>query len=319
MIPAIPGYSVEAWKSFVFNPGRLRRMQEGAGIILDFLQLVLGQGLLASELLSEDNLKELSTRLVDTQIPGAARKIKSFARYELNPETLPMFRFELRYLGNLAHMLMGFEQLSLSAKLQVWQICGGLISKELVLNQPGVNDRWVTKSVVVAREDGLVTRKTWFYGTHTLMWAFTLDYSFGTQPLPEGNKVGDTFNGIAKFYPGLLPGRILFTEKAEDSGVYRTPDVMRFEDIARLKLGVARLAAHDPLFHEYPVLMDKIILTSNNGQFYLVDVNNEFLPLITVEKRGYGSKDDAWERFADAGGHPVSLWIMVSQGQFILI
>ena len=58
MIPAIPGYSVEAWKSFVFNPGRLRRMQEGAGIILDFLQLVLGQGLLASELLSEDNLKE---------------------------------------------------------------------------------------------------------------------------------------------------------------------------------------------------------------------------------------------------------------------
>ncbi len=319
MIPPIPGYSEEAWKDFTFNTARLQKMQDGARIILDFLQLVFSQGLLSSELLSEDNLKELSIRLVDTQIPSAARKIKSFSRWELNPETLPLFRFEFRFLGNLAGMLLDFDNLTISAKLHVWQICGGIIGKELVLGQPGLVDLWEVKSSVITREDSLVSRKTWYYGKNSMAWVYTLDYSFGTQPLPEGRKTGEKFAATVKFYPGLLPGRVLIVEQADKTKANVSWTPMQFTDIAGLQNGMATMAAYDPLFREFPILMSEVIVAYNQGQFYLIDQKNLFLSLRTIEKGAFGSEETALRRFADAGGYPVHLWTMISEGGLILM
>jgi hypothetical protein len=62
-------------------------MQEGASIIRSFLQLVLSNGLLTGNVLAEENLNELSTRLVDTQIPSASRKVKSLAKLQLDSDS----------------------------------------------------------------------------------------------------------------------------------------------------------------------------------------------------------------------------------------
>ena len=101
----IPGFSEADWKDFLFNPKRLEKMQEGASIIRSFLQLVLSNGLLTGNVLAEENLNELSTRLVDTQIPSASRKVKSLAKLQLDSDSLSLIRFELTNLGNLAHLL----------------------------------------------------------------------------------------------------------------------------------------------------------------------------------------------------------------------
>lgn len=83
---SLTGLDLDHWKDFKFNPERIKKMQAGSEIIINFINIALSQGLLRSDLLSTENLTELSTRLIDTQIPTAARKVKGLIEMDLSPK-----------------------------------------------------------------------------------------------------------------------------------------------------------------------------------------------------------------------------------------
>ena len=179
------GLVTSLWNNFNFNPSRLKKMQEGAEIINNFLNNALTQGLLRSEILSKENLTELSTRLIDTQIPTAARKVKMLANLEITPDNMSLYKCELRWLAHVAKYLSRFETLTLSGKLELWQVTGGVIGKELVLKHRPIEDSWTVKIIDINKEDSLTTRKIWLLGHNTGQWCYMLEFAFGNQKLPE--------------------------------------------------------------------------------------------------------------------------------------
>lgn len=316
---SVPGFIESEWSRYHFNPERLLKMQSGADIINNFLRLVLNQGLLNSELLSRENLTELSTRLVDTQIPSAARKVRSFIDQPLTPEQLPRFRFELRFLGNLARLLLKFDECSLPLKLEIWQLCGGTISKDLVMKQQGLRDDWIVKNISVTREDSLTTRKIWLKGLQSGQWIFTLDYSFGNQKLPGTHTKGSILGAAAHFYPGLLPGRVQLSELP----LMKVPAENQnhsFPDIATMKKWIAGAAGLNPFFQERPVSLQDVVIAVHDERFYAVDRKNEMIPIATREADSPdGREKTAWRIYAEAGGKPVFLSLMYSKGSFYFL
>ena len=314
----IPGFSEADWKDFLFNPKRLEKMQEGASIIRSFLQLVLSNGLLTGNVLAEENLNELSTRLVDTQIPSAARKVKSLAKLQLDSDSLSLIRFELTNLGNLAHLLQNFNKLSLMSKLNVWQYCGGIIPKEKILNQSGFSDKWTVRYVNISREDSLVARKTWFHGFNSRFWVYTIDYSFGNQPLPPGYKIGKVAEFVARFYPGLIPGRILETNNFSNT----FPPVkleLDFNSITMMNGWIAKAFNNDPLINEFVVQLVDVRMMVNQEQFYIVDNDRKWIEISTVDTSSFFNKDILWAMYAEYGGRSQSISLMFSKGRFYFL
>jgi len=315
----IPGFIESEWSRYNFSPERLLKMQSGADIINNFLRLVLNQGLLSSELLSAENLMELSTRLVDTQIPSAARKVKSFIDQPLTPERLDGFRFELRFLGNLARLLLKFDECSLPMKLEIWQLCGGTISKDLVLKQTGLRDHWKVRSIQVSREDSLVSRKTWLQGQYSGMWVFMMDYSFGNQPLPDEPGYGVILDQAAHFYPGMLPGRVLLS----DTPILRSgplTGIPVFSDISMMRRWLASMSAKDPFLQEQPLTLQQAVLACHEDQFYLIDNSRQLISIDTpTEKMPFVTRSKAWLLYAEAGGRPSTFTLIFSKGRFYLL
>ena len=53
---SLTGLDLDHWKDFKFNPERIKKMQAGSEIIINFINIALSQGLLRSDLLSTENL-----------------------------------------------------------------------------------------------------------------------------------------------------------------------------------------------------------------------------------------------------------------------
>ena len=314
-----PASDPDIWHNFNFNPARLSKMQNGARIIHNFLLLTLNQGLLQSDLFSKENLTELSTRLVDTQIPTAARRIKNLIDLPLDNDSLILYKNELRYLGHISKFLEDFELLSIEAKLELWQVCGGTIPKESILNTKFIEDQWIIRAVEISREDSLTTRKTWFQGLGTGKWFYTLDYAFGNQKLNDGYRIYDKIGGKAYRYPGLTDGRILFIESGF---VNRSSinDSWKFEDISSVRNHLASIYALNVFVQEIPITIKGIRIVSHTNHFCVVDRDNRYMEIfLKKDKKMEENMQQLWSIIAVAAGHETEISLFYAGNVFTLM
>lgn len=313
------GIDPDIWLNFTFNPARLLKMQNGAQIIRHFVKLVLNQGLLNTDLLSKENLSDLATRLVDTQIPTASRRVKTLADIPLTPDHLNAVRFELRFLMNIARQLENFESLSIMQKLGLWQVCGATVSKDLVLSQKGIQDKWVARTIDISKEDSLVTRKIWYKGMESGLWLFTLDYAFGNQKLPEGPALYSKISGNAFLYPGTIAGRMLF---ADNSNVTRigTVSTHEFETIFSLRSFIAGVYNKNVFFNEIPVSLINVRICHQNEKFYAIDIEGFSIELKDrSELLNEKSAPALWSLLANTGGKLTKITAIYWRDEYYLI
>lgn len=307
------------WKDFNFNPSRLKKMQEGAEIIKNFLNIALTQGLLRSDILSKQNLTELSTRLIDTQIPTAARKVKMLIDLEMSPDNIELYKCELRWLGHVATSLSKFDKLSLAAKLELWQVAGGVIAKDLVMQQPAIEDSWTVKSIDISKEDSLTTRKIWLLGHRSGLWCYILDFAFGDQKLPETFHKSSKPHGLVHFYPGLTPGRVLF-QTLHVSFFEAAQNQNRFSSISEMKIFLAKTYATNVFLQEIPITLSDIKTTIYNDEMIICDSDNYMLTINSINKKYFSlSPEKQWENIAISAGRPISIDLLYSKEQFYLI
>jgi len=315
---SLEGYHSDLWQHFNFNPERLKKMQSGADILKNFIRLILNQGLLQSDLFSKENLTELSTRLIDTQIPTASRRIKSLVDISVDQNSLPLIRYELRFLAHIAKYLEEFEQLTLPAKLELWQVCGAAIPKETVLKQPPIEDQWILRSIEMSREDSLTTRKIWYHGLENDQWLFTLDYAFGNQKLEEAKPKYSRIGGKAFVYPGLSPGRMILIENGY---ITRKPsEHQKFETILELKAYLASIYTSNVFVQEVPFTLKNVLLIHQSEKFLLVDSVNEMLQIsLHIRENGLDHSEKLWSKIANSGGKPFEINLIYSKAQFYLL
>ncbi len=307
------------WKGFIFNPSRLKKMQEGAEIIRNFLNIALTQGLLRSEVLSKENLTELSTRLIDTQIPTAARKVKMLIDLDMSPENIHLYKCELRWLGHVSTYLSRFGSLTLPAQLELWQVAGAVITKEMVLKQVAIEDSWTVKSIDISREDSLTTRKIWLLGHSSGLWCYLMDFAFGNQKLPDSFQKNGRLHGLVYVYPGLTPGRVLF-KSLHVNPIVPSNDLNRFNSIPKMKTFIARTYVQNVFLQEIPITLTDVKITLYNDQTIICDSKNYMIEISNNPKKYFStSLEKLWEVIATSGGKSIEINLYFSKEQFYLI
>ncbi|HQW71804.1 MAG: hypothetical protein IPI15_01460 [Saprospiraceae bacterium] len=316
---SLTGLDLDHWKDFKFNPERIKKMQAGSEIIINFINIALSQGLLRSDLLSTENLTELSTRLIDTQIPTAARKVKGLIEMDLSPQNLQTYKCELRWLGHIATYIKKFDQLTLPAQLELWQVAGGTIAKELVLKNTPIQDGWTVKNIQITKEDSLLTRKIWMLGHESGLWVYMLDFAFGNQKLPDTYHRGSQVYGLAFPYPGLTLGRILFKElHLKPAPAVNNLNV--FDSILALKKFLANVYAHNIFIQEIPFTLIDMRATMFSEGLIISDTSSDYISISAGgEKKYYKDINHHWELVAESDDKNHFFNIIFSKDQYYLI
>jgi hypothetical protein len=184
-------------------------------------------------------------------------------------------------------------------KLQrdVRNLVGISVSKEEVLAEAPVADRWLVLAQRSSEDERIRSRATWLYGAGTRRWALLLQFAAGAQGFEQTLPVGMEFDGELCFYPSAEPLRALILRQSEampldDASIPTTGSFGSLLD------AYAGALANQPFLERWPAILADVV--PNVAARTLHDAEGSVIPL------------DAGFRHllhlaALSGGHPVSL------------
>jgi len=282
------------WENITFNAARLKKMQAGAAFLAEILTGLLEKGLLEQSFWNTTHANEIAKRLIDFQLPTASRRISGFLDVELNDQNLIVIKNDLRWLYMLSKFLLNFDQLSVIAKLEVWQMAGATIKKELVVKE-SYTGLLKVYSVEFAKEASLKIRKTWVL-TESHRWGCIIDYAYGNASFEKYYSRHQIIESEYSFYPALIPVRLLISYQ----NPFINPHVLEplghptIHDLKKFLLG---LYSTSPFLQEYPVSCSQMIIRKQEDRYSIIDQVGDQIPLQYIP----GRTD---ELFALLGGLP---------------
>ncbi len=310
---------------------RNRRVQEGLDELERWMHDLMRRGLADAQGQPYQFWEGMAARLVDNQVPGAARMVKDMAGIPASGEG--WVERLLAHLGRLHLLLEGARRLeTLPAPLQaeVRTALGFIVREEDLAADPGVDDTWVVLGRAVEQEAGLKAQRTWILGRRTGRMALLLQFAHGASPLDGSLIPGVEVDGGLVYYPAALPMRALLRER---HGAPRllVPNIGRpvepivgsdTDDAAPAEWYALRNAsvlppargcttseavldawsvslAANPWTECIPVLLRGVVPVRNSAGPHLADGEGTLLPLDPRHRGG-------WSLLAFAGGHPIS-------------
>ncbi|MGJ8638637.1 MAG: SWIM zinc finger family protein [Opitutaceae bacterium] len=264
-------------------------------VLLDCIRNGLGQ----DELSHSDYWESLARRMVDTQATGLAGYVRNLG--ELPNSQIGWESRLLHELGSLYLLLHSYKnrsQLNADLRAEVQQLVGSSPSKEGLLEQTGINDRWFVAARNQTEQDRLTHSATWLYGTESKRWALKLEFAVQPKRPIEHWPLGSTVETELIYYPGAHPDRVLPRNAA-----------------AMVKLNAPRpvpQAGFQQLLHDYadqlttnPWRMRRpcylaVRPTRKDDQNFLVDQTGNALPWAA-------SPQEAVLLESLSGGHPISV------------
>lgn len=296
-----PQGSFTDWSQFTFNPSRLKKMKEGGILLKSFLNQTLGRGLLDSSVLDKKVLQTLSERLVDAQIPSAARKVTGLANLEISDTGILEIRKILFWLGWLSVYLEKWDQLNYLLQLDVWQQCGATIPKASILNQEKRQDQWRVLDISTTKEGQLSTRKTIVYGEVIKECRMVIDYVFGQAKFERQYRLNQFIKSSYVPYPGLSQQRILLLDTEAGLGFRNS---LAFSSKI---LGIQTLRKHlIGVFNQNFLTLDHIVIVGGiipiivDGRPAITDGQGDVLYLNVAD-------DSFLNYLAWAGGMPIAV------------
>jgi hypothetical protein len=179
---------------------------------------------------------------------------------------------------------------------------GYTTSKQDVLAQPAVPDRWLVTGVRDSPEATVPTRRVWLHGRASrrsaLLLAFAINGAW-TEPdialLPLGGEV----DADVHYYPGDPPQRAVLGERRTAPATGR--DAPAAGGIEELLAQWAEGLAADPWLTTWPALLSgtPVAPTVDAGRWHLLDRAGAAVPLRHSES--------LWTLLAVSGGNPVTV------------
>ncbi len=256
---------------------RLLLMQQGAQELQTWLEDAVRQGLAALRERPDPFWEKTAQSLVDTKLPGLARRVRLMASKRFSSGWLEVFTQNLAELYTLARVLEGSDTLPPTIQEEVLQQCGWNLKKDLVREGPGLEDLWLVAGKVSGKEDRLRFEKHYLLGGRSGRVAYLLDYAWGNAAFPYQLEVGAAFFGELVFYPGAFPLRALLLHR-------RPPDrpiegLQAIPSIADLLKTFAKALSRNPWLEDLPVLLGGQKVIMQQAKPLLIDAQAQTLPL----------------------------------------
>lgn len=291
----------QLWENMTFSTARLKKMQAGASFLAEILTTLLEKGLLDQSFWNTTHVSEIAKRLIDFQIPTASRRISGFLDVELNDQNLIVIKNDLRWLFMLSKFLLNFDQLSIVAKLEVWQMAGATVKKDMILKEKftGLLKVYNTETT---KDANLKTRKTWVL-TESHRWGCIIDYAYGNTHFEKYYYRHQTIESEYSFYPALFPLRLLISYQ---KSLTKPPilEPVGLATIHDLKKFLLDLYTTSPFLQEYPVSCSHMIILKKDDMYSIIDQEGQQIPLLNIP----GQTDELYAMLGGSPGNFNLLW-----------
>lgn len=263
-----------------------------------------------------------AARMVDAQVPGAARLIHEIAAL---PIAAPDRAVKILHLLARLHLLVeGYKRIdTLPPALQadVRQMAGWTQNQEELLRHEGVRDRWCVigqysqddtiTSIGVAQR--LRMQRTWLWGIQSRQSALILDFAHGKQPLDTSLIPGSCVDAELVYYPSNVPLRALVKSRsgAVSCNVFQSADTPNahnthpqpaagYATIAEAITAYAGTLARFPWLEQFPFVLQAVIPVQSHDTWIVRDLSGHMVPLSPRFQH-------LWKMLAVSGGHPIAL------------
>jgi SWIM zinc finger len=243
-----------------------------------------------------------AARMVDSQLPGAARWIREMASLPgARPDWADLLLLRLARLHLLVSAYHRLKDLPEATAQDVRGLLGwSLTQDELLASTKGCRDDWLVlhSKTELDEKTNLRTQTNWLWGQNEKRIALILNFAHQSQPLDTSLVQGLVLHGELIYFPGAHPLRAIFREK-------RVVDLRilprGYQSLSELLDHYASALGDNPWLEDFPVILENVIPTPLNEGWVLKDGKGFILPLPA-------SHPSVWELFALGGGQPLTLF-----------
>ena len=260
---------------------REANMDEGLELISKWLDDCFAIGL--ANIQAHASLEQLAARMVDAQAGGLARRLRQLEVY-LRRADYPKALHALSDLNLLIEAAKKRDALDTSLASEIKQQLGISMSKEQLLEQPEIEDRWWVLGADLREEESLVFHTVWLFGEKTRRFACIRNSTHQTQKgeLPLAWRAPSILQGTLRYFPSHQPLRSQLEPQGEISQYARLPEYKTLTENSR---SCRERLAENPWLDEYPMLINKGRLRFMDGQLFLCDQDLHALPLLLSDEQ----------------------------------
>ena len=283
---------------------REKLAQGGIQILEQWLRDAVRLGLAAAQNAPASYWEETAARMVDSQLPGAARLIREMGQM---PKAGP--DWEQKLLGRMGRLYLlarayhKLDSLPVESQEDVRGLLGWNVNQEeLLQNGAGVEDDWLVLSARTSEDEktGLRTQVNWLWGKDSHRPAQILQFAYRNQPLESGLTPGLTSRGELVFFPGAYPLRGIFKQMYPASQAFvpqGSANLTGFLDECAAAL------AKNPWLEVFPVVLEGALPLRIGEDWALGDRESRALPLASE----FASP---WELYSLSGGNPLTVFCL---------
>lgn len=257
------------------------------------------QGLAEAQQRPATSWSHMAARMTDAQATGLGRMVRQVAATLLRGEDWQARSFDM--IGRLHLLLSAYknlEKLSPATQADVRSAIGWSIPKEILQEQPLVEDSWAVLGQRLIEEDGLRSQHTWLWGEQSQRWAWLLSFAMPGQAFDTNLIIGSRLQAGLRYYPGASPLRaIISSSQVLPASVQSMPGEQQIE---QLLTGYAAILGANPWVERVPFVLRNVVPSYQARQWALADAYGSSLPIAPYWQGG-------WQLLAVSGGSPLDL------------
>jgi hypothetical protein len=281
---------------------RERLAEMGISALERWLKDFARQGLAFAQNAPASFWDEQAKRMVDSQLPGAARLIRGMS-------TLPASHSDwaevlLLRVGQLHLLVQAYRRLDMlpePTRQDVRYILGWNVNQdELTVSTAGILDDWLVAASRTEEDEktGLRIHVNWLWGKASKRPAQILNFAYRTQPLDTSLVAGLVLCGEMVFFPGSYPLRAVFRNRQIAQDPF-TP--IGFPTLSVFLNEYATALGKNPWLEVLPVVLEAVTPQLAGQNWLLGDAQGQALPLA-------GKFASPWELLALSGGYPLTVF-----------
>lgn len=269
-----------------YNARRLANAQSGLAELAQRLQDLVQQGLADLPQRSPTFWKAMAARLVDAQVGEVAQEVLALATIAgAHPDWPEQLVARMGRLHLLTEAMQRFETLPLPLQNDLSEAVGW--SPQWDETSPlAVTDRWHVVGRQLQRQRNQLRQCHWLWGETSNRPALLVSYAHGTQQIETRWPTGRVHDATLHFYPSMSPLRAEMATVAQPDDLQRVG--LRENAVSPIQgdgsIGAAmrryrqNLSQHPWRTHS-PILVEIKTLEEQHGAWWLVDANQELLPV----------------------------------------
>ncbi len=285
---------------------------EGIASLQTWLADLMRQGLAFAQSAPASFWEEQAKRLVDAQLPGAARQVLEMAEIANSGlHAVERLLLKAARLHLLVRTYSKLDALPEPVRADVRSLLGWTMRQEEVLAAgEGVRDDWLVLARTLEQDQrtDVYTLTHWLWGQNTQRPAQIIQHAYRNPVFDTNLLPGQAVRGELAFYPGAYPLRAAFRSREVLPAAFVPSG---WADATVLLEAYAAALGRNPWLEEFPALLEELTpqpirpgdAAAPPERWLLRDRHGQVLPVQLI----FGSSV-MWELFALSGGQPLKVF-----------